>query len=179
MGDHFLLQKIFQNQGSSLGVPDCILESCRALWEQGLPAQGRKEGRTEEQDPRLSREAETPLQPLDLRKPPGPASKNRRGGGEGLGPQGPTSGGSQSALLPGGEHRPPAASRGPAEQAWSLSGPVPEPTTHCGQGAQEVACSSTPNPPHQLKEPLVWDGLLLPRPLCGGEGHTWTLTSQG
>ena len=24
-----------------------LLESCRALWEQGLPAQGRKEGRTE------------------------------------------------------------------------------------------------------------------------------------
>ena len=146
-------------------------ESCRALWEQGRPAQGRKEGRTEEQDPRLSQEAETPLQPLDLRKPPGPASKNRRGGGEGLGPQGPTSRGSQSALLPGGEHRPPAASRGPAEQAWSLSGPVPEPTTHCGQGAQEVACSSTPNPAHQLKEPLVWMALC-PLGPCAGAGGT-------
>lgn len=60
-----------------------------------------------------------------------PASKNRRGGGEGFtATQALPVGGSQSSLLPGGEHRAPTTSRGPAEQAWSVSGPVPEPTTH-------------------------------------------------
>lgn len=119
-----------QDRHGDMG-PDCPPRALPCPLGTGPPSSG--------QEGRKDRGAGPSAQPGSGNPSPAPstsgsqrqASKNRRGGGEGFtATQALPVGGSQSSLLPGGEHRAPTTSRGPAEQAWSVSGPVPEPTTH-------------------------------------------------
>ena len=85
--------------------------------------------------------------PLDLRKPPGLASKNRRGGGEGLGtPKASPAGGSQGSLLLGGEHRPPPPPGAQQSRPGHFLGQFPSlpPTVARGPGS---SLFPAPNPP--------------------------------
>lgn len=161
-----------------MGPNSALPESCHALWEQSRPVKaGRKEGQRRTLGSARKRK---PLSsPLDLRKPPGLASKNRRGGGEGLGtPRAPPAGDPRALScweVNTGPRRLPGPSRAGLVTFWASSRAY----RPLWRGAQEVACSPAPNPPHQLKEPFVWAVPLPPRPLRGGGGRVWTLPSQG
>lgn len=87
--------------------------------------------------------------PLDLRKPPGLASKNRSGGGEGLRtPRASPAGGSQSSLLLGGEHRPPPPPGAQQSRPGHFLGQLPSlpPTVARGPGSSLLP-RPKPTPP--------------------------------